>query len=307
MSVDGLLQAETAGRKMALEFILRDAVKEGDFLNNLVNGSLDGGEFGANLGVFGGTKVEGDHSDAVGEVFQIFPRAGQAVVVIQVGERAEHAHGGALAVGDDQSLLTAPFNFKHLDDGSGSSNSIGDDFLVDGLGVGGRLLQEALLTDDFDVGLVRVRVGVGELALVHKIAPKLLFVVTRKRSRRAEGLYTIAVGVGRAIDVFLVDPLLVSRTIERRDTGLAGINVDGMVLGLLVQADFELLVVARIGGNLCGVERQNLGDNIVYRLGLEVGIIDSEHVIEPSGFRDDEVTGEKAFFLKLIHDWGTGQ
>lgn len=254
VSVDGLLQAKASGSKVPLEFILRDAVKEGDLLDDLVDGGLDGRVFGGDGGVDGGTKVEGDHSDAVREVLQVLPGAGQAIVVIQVGEGTEHAHGRALAIGDDQPLLPAALNLEHFDDGAGTGNGSGDDLLVDGLGVGSGLLQETLLADDVDVGLIRVRVGVAELALVHEVAPKLLFAVPGERGRGTEGLYTVTVAVGGAIDVFLIDPLLVARAIDGGETGPAGIDVDGMILGLLVEADLELLVVAGIGGDLGGVE-----------------------------------------------------
>ena len=43
-------------------------------------------------------------------------------------------------------------------------------------------------------------------------------------------------------------------------------------------------------------------DDGIDGLGLEVGVVDSQHVVEPIGFGDDEITGEEAFFLQKIHD-----
>ena len=74
--------------------------------------------------------------------------------MVQIGESTEETHGGALAVGNDQTLLAAALDLEHLDDGTGPADGRGDDLLVDRLGVGGGLLQEPLLTNDLDVGLV---------------------------------------------------------------------------------------------------------------------------------------------------------
>ena len=102
-------------------------------------------------------------------------------------------------------------------------------------------------------------VGVRKLALVDEVAAKLLAIVAGKSGGRAEGLDTVAVSTLGVVDVLLVDALLVTRAIHGRNTGPAGINVHSVVLGLLVQADLQLSVIPSIGGNLGGVEGENLG------------------------------------------------
>lgn len=304
MGIDGLLQAEAAAGKVMLEAVLRNAVEERNLLDDLVDGSLNGREFGGRRHVgLGGAEVKGDDGDAVGEVLEVLAGTGQTVVVVEVRKGAEHSHGRSLRVGDDQTLFTAALDLEHFDDGAGAADGIVDDILVDGLGVGGSLLQETLLTDDFDVGLLGIRVGVGKLALVDEVATELLLVIAGERRGRAEGLDPVAVVVGGVIDVFLIDALFVAGAIDGSHAGPAGIDVDGVILGLLVQTNFDLVVITGEGGDLGGVEGEDVRNDGIDGLGLEVGVIDTQHVVEPIGFGDDKITGEEAFFLEEIHDY----
>lgn len=184
-----------------------------------------------------GAEVERDNGDAVGEVLEVFAGAGEAVVVVQIREGREEAHGRALAVSNDESLLAAAFDLEHLDDGAGASNGIDEEFLVDRLGVFGSLLQEELVTDDLNVGLLGVGVRVGELALVDKVATQLLLAVVWQWAGGAEGLDTEAVGSRGSVDVLFVDTLFVAGAVGGSNAGPAGVDVDGVVLGLLVESD----------------------------------------------------------------------
>jgi hypothetical protein len=47
--------------------------------------------------------------------------------------------------------------------------------------------------------------------------------------------------------------LFVAGTIDRNHTGPTGVDVDSMVLGLFVQANLQLLIIAGIGGDFGGV------------------------------------------------------
>ena len=301
VSVDGLLQRETSAGEELLELVARNAVQQRDLLHDLVDGSLDGGEPLGDLCIGHRAQVEGDDGDSVGEVLQVLARAGQAVVVVKVGKSAEQSNGRALAVGDHEALLTASLHLEHLDDGAFSGDGIDEDLLVDGLCVCGGLLEEALLTDDIDVGLFGARVGVGELALVDKVATKLLFAISGQGAGGAESLHAVAVGGGAAVDVLFIDALLVAGAMHGGDTGTAGVDVDGVIGGLLVQTDLQALVITGICGHLGRVQRKDVADDGVDGFGLEVHVVDAQHVVEPVCFGGHEFLGDEAAALELIH------
>lgn len=168
VSVDSLLKAQAATGEQFLELILGDTVQQRDLLGDLVDRLIKGWE--AALGVGGGLEVETDDTDAIAELLHVLSGAGHAIVVVEITERAEHAHSGASAEGNNESLLFRVLDIKDLDDGTSSGNGKGDDVLVDLHGVLGSLGQEHAVSNDLQTGLVRRGIGVHELALVHEVA-----------------------------------------------------------------------------------------------------------------------------------------
>jgi hypothetical protein len=65
----------------------------------------------------------------------------------------------------------------------------------------------------------------------------------------------------RSIEVFFVNSLFVVRAIHDADTWLAGINVDGMIGRLFIEADLDLFVVSSICGDFCSIQGVNVGYN----------------------------------------------
>jgi hypothetical protein len=165
-----------------------------------------------------------------------------------------------LLVGHNQALVPRALNVKELDDGTGARAGNLQDLLVDVARVLGSFLEEALVADDVDVGLAGRRVGVLKLALVDEVASQLLVLAAGQRCFRAEALDAVC-GVCLCVQVLFVDALLVLRAANDGDTGLASVDVDGMVGGLLVESDVGDLVVAGVGGDLGGVERVDVVDN----------------------------------------------
>lgn len=80
--------------------------------------------------------------------------------------------GGTRAEGNDHALLGTVLNVEDLDDGAGTLHSKLDNLLVNLLGVGGGLLEEAVVGNQLQAGLAGIRL-LGrslELALVDEVA-----------------------------------------------------------------------------------------------------------------------------------------
>jgi hypothetical protein len=93
-----------------------------------------------------------------------------------------------LLVGHNQALVPRALNVEELDDGTGARAGNLQNLLVDVARVLGSFLEEALVTDDVDVGLAGRRVGVLKLALVDEVAPQLLVLAAGQGRFRAEAL-----------------------------------------------------------------------------------------------------------------------
>lgn len=157
--------------------------------------------------------------------------------MVEIAEGTEHAQSRALLVGNDQSLLSRALNLEHLDDGAGSGDSTLKDVLVDVFCVLCCLLQESLVRDLLEAGVIGAWVGVLEGSLVDEVASELLVDISRQAARRAEGFDSVAVGPLGVVQVFLVDSLLITWAGGRGDARLAGVDEDGMVGCFLVKTD----------------------------------------------------------------------
>ena len=248
VGVDGLLEAELAADEVVLEHVLGDAVQQADLLHDLLDGVVDGGVAGLELAVVvvvvvggvavvvvvdvfvvvgllllllllllgglavagHGAEVERHDGDAVGELLDVLARGGAAVVVVEVAEGREEAHGAALLEANDQTALLAVFDLEHADDGAGAAlDDGGDDALVDDLGVGRHLLEEGLVGDDGQVGLPGCGVRVDKVALVDEVAAQAGRAGGERRGR-AECFETVGAAFGaRHVQVLFVDALLV--------------------------------------------------------------------------------------------------
>ncbi len=106
-----------------------------------------------------------------------------------------------------------------------------------------------------------------------------------------------------------------------RDTGLASINVYGMVHSFLVESDVRHLVVSSVGGNFCGIERMDVVDNAVQRSNQRSTSTNAEtwlthqpsrwqkymssmtsESLEPPGLVFDKLWWHEAFGLDAVHD-----
>ena len=148
-----------------------------------------------------------------------------------------------------------------------------ENLLVNLLGVLGRLLQETLVTNLLDVGLRLAGVGVDKVALVDEIASQLLVFGSWQRALGAEALYTVCQTRLGYSQVLLAQTLLVLRAVDDAHTGPAGIDVNGVVGGFLVEPDLKTFVVSGICGDLCGVERVDVADDsVTFVSAVAVGI-----------------------------------
>lgn len=172
VSVDGLLEGKAASNEVSLEAALRDAVKQGDLLHDLVNAGLNGRVLAVGSGC--GCKVHGNDGDAVGELLDVLPGGSEAVVVVETAQGREETEGRALLETDNQTLLADALNVVHVNDGTGARDNLVHDALVDGLGVLGGLDQETLVTELLDPRLARRRVRVLERRLVDEVAANRL-------------------------------------------------------------------------------------------------------------------------------------
>ena len=233
----------------------------------------------------------------------VFARARDSIVVIQIAQGTKHAHGTPLTVRQHQPFFSRAFNLKHLNHRTCACNRVGDDILVYGFGVVRGLLEEGLFANDLDLGLFATRRRIGKVAFVDKIAAQLLLASAGEDAGGAEGLDSIALAGFGAIQVLFVDPLLVAGTVEDADTRPARVNVDGMIFGFLVQSNLQTFIIASVGGDLGGVEREDVIGNSVGRLGLEVHVVDAEIIVEPLGLRFHKLGGNEALVFDLVHDY----
>jgi hypothetical protein len=107
------------------------------------------------------------------------------VVVVEVGEGAEEARGGAAAVADHDALL-AHVGVVGLDDRAGNAGRLAEDVLVDLLGPRRRLGQEVTVADLVDVQLVAQLRHVDIAAvvgLVHHVETQVLLLLRRHEAR----------------------------------------------------------------------------------------------------------------------------
>lgn len=108
----------------------------------------------------------------------------------------------------------------------------------------GSLLEEPLVGDEVEVGLLRAWVGLLERALVYEVTSQLLVEITGQFARRSESLDAVAAGSLGVVQVLLVDALFVARSADGGDARLAGVDEDGVVDSFFIQADLKLLVVS---------------------------------------------------------------
>lgn len=167
-------------------------------------------------------------------------------------------------------------------------------------------MPEAGVGDELNVGLL----GVGlldallEVALVDEVATKgsLGVGAGADDGGGTEGLDAVLGPLG-VVEVLGLETALIAGA---RDVGLArltGVNVDGVVLGLHIEANLLALVLAGVGGDLGGVEGSNLVGNDLGGLDAEVDIIDAELLVEPAGLLVDEGLGDPAIAEDDTADW----
>lgn len=83
---------------------------------------------------------------------------------------------------------------------------------------------------------------------------------------------------------------------------LAGVDVDGMIRGLHIQADLFTPVLARKGGDLGSIKGGDvLGDNFRV-LRLEVDIVDAQLVVKPRDLRANERPWDPPRFCDVLLD-----
>ena len=276
MSVDGLLKAQTANGEHVLELVLRDTVQERDLANNVADGGIHRRVLGVGLGgANSGLQVDRDDGDAVGELLDVLPGAGDTVVMVEITQGAEKAHGSALAERNNQTLLLGCLNVKDLDNGTCACNGHLDDVLVDMHRVLRGLGQEAAVTNDVEPSVQRVGIRVDELALVDEVATHCRGGRWVNLGWRAESLDSESPVFVAAVEVLGLESLLIPWAAGVADTGLAGVDVDGMVCGLHVESYLLALIFASRRSDLGCVERGDVALDGLGCLGLEVDIVDA--------------------------------
>lgn len=293
VTVDGLLEAQAANGEHVLELVLWDTVQQRDLANDVADRRLNRRVFGAGLeGASCRLQVDRDDGDAVGELLNVFPGAGDAVVMVQITQGAEKAHGSTLAERNNQTLLLGSLNVKGLNNGTCAGHSHLNDVLVDLHGVLRSLGQEAAVTNDVESGVQGVGIRVDKLALVDEVAAH------RREGRwvdlggRAESLDSESPVLVAAIEVLGLESLLIPWAAGVADTRLAGVNVDGMIRGLHVESDLLALIFAGGGSHLGSVEGGDVALDGLGGLGLEVDIVDAKVLVEPLDLGIDVVLGD---------------
>ena len=128
---------------------------------------------GGRLDVAGRPEVDREDGEAVGELLDVLAGGIEVVVVVEVGEGGEEALGAAALVDDDDTLLVGLLVVDDLDDGAVAVGGLLHHGPVEVLGVLGGALEEDLVADEGEVEAALGRGGVGELALVDKVAAEL--------------------------------------------------------------------------------------------------------------------------------------
>lgn len=96
------------------------------------------------------------------------------------------------------------------------------------------------------------------------------------------------------VEVLVLKAAFVARTLYVGLTRLTGVNVDGVVLSLHVEADLLALVLTGESGDLGGIEGGDLSGNDIRALNAEVDIIDAELLVEPVNLLINERLGNPA-------------
>lgn len=96
------------------------------------------------------------------------------------------------------------------------------------------------------------------------------------------------------VDVLGLEALLISRTTHVGLTGSASVDVDGVVVGLHIEADLLLLVLSGKGGHLGSVQRRNVTSDDDWSLNGEVDIVDAQLLVEVFYLLIDLRVGDEA-------------
>jgi len=308
VGVDGLLEAELSVKEEVVELVVGETVEERDLLGDLVDRLIPRGELLTGLGGLSGrSKVDTHDGDTVGELLEVLSGGGDTVVVVKITEGREKTLGSAGSESKNHSLLVGALDVEDLDDRTGSVHSELDDILVDLLGVGGGLLEETMVGDEFEVGLLGISLlrGSSKSALVDEVASEGGLGLGAQESGRSESLNTVLAGTG-VVDVLGLKALLVARTSDVGTASNTGVDVDGVVASLHIQTDLLLLVLASEGSNLGGVERGDVAGDDIRGLKLEVDIIDAKVLVEPLnllinlGLRDEASSSDQRLDSLLL-------
>jgi len=298
VAINGLLKAQFASCEQAVKLVMGKAVEERNLLRDLVDRLFKRREVALKVG--GLLKVHAHDGNAIGELLHILARASNSVVVVEIAELGEQTSGGTASESNDQSLLLAAGKVEDFNHGTGSANGQVDDFLVDLLGVVRCLLPEAVVGNKLESRFLGVSLlwRLAELALIDEVAAEggLGAVIGTKGARRTESLDP-ELGLADMVKVFGLKPLLIPGAVQARLSRFAGIDVDGMVLGLHVKADLLSLVLAGKRRNLGSVQGGNLASNHARLLQVEVYIVNTELFIEKLDLIVDLRGGDQASLL----------
>lgn len=102
--------------------------------------------------ILSGLKIDIYNCDVVGELFNVFFRIGDFIVVVEVIERGEEIVCGVSMESYNEVFFRRIFNVEDFDDGVSLVYGKFDDFLVYLFGVGSGFLQEVIVSNDFEVG-----------------------------------------------------------------------------------------------------------------------------------------------------------
>lgn len=199
--------------------------------------------------------------------------------MIEIREGAEEAVGGAHAVANDDSALSAALDLKHFDDGALSAENLVHDALVDVERVVARLGEEGLVRDGANIGVagrVGRRTRLDKVALCQEVASKLLLRLGRDRASGAVGLQTVSLVDRRLVQVVCINATFPLRTIGLRLAGLGRVDEDGAIFGLFLEVNLEAVGVLGVGHDLGAKKSEDVVCNRLYVLKSKVGIIDTK-------------------------------
>lgn len=213
--------------------------------------------------------------------------------------------GSTGAESNDKTLFRKTLHVEDLNNWPSPIDGQLNDLLVDLLGVGRCLLQETVVGNDLETSLL----GVGVLrllleeALIDEVASQRRFArgAVADDGGRAEGLDTV-LGLALVVKVLGLEALLIPGATNTGPTGLAGVDVDGMVVGLHVETNLLLLVLADRGSHLGGVQRGDLVGDGVGDFDLEVDVINAELFVEPVDLLIDDGLGHPTTLLDDLLD-----